>query len=73
MFLVRNYQLKLYICVVKVETNNLMTIKNFAMKEKVTASYIYKLIKEEKMQSMEIDGVQFIDTAKYPSIPAKRN
>ena len=57
----------------KVEIKNLMTIKNFAMKEKVTASYIYKLIKEQKMQSMEIDGVQFIDTAKYPSISANRS
>lgn len=59
----------LYICVVKVEINNLLTVKNYAMKEKITPAYIYKLIKEEKMQAFIIDGVQFIDTAKYPTIP----
>ena len=39
------------------------------MKEKVTSAYIYKLMKEEKMQPVMIDGVQFIDTVKYPTIP----
>jgi hypothetical protein len=53
----------------KVEINNLMTIKNFALQNGVTPSYIYKLIKEGKMSSFEIDGVQFIQVDKFPSIP----
>ena len=53
----------------KVEIKNLMTIKNFALKEGVTPSYIYKLIKEAKMSAFEIDGVQFIDTSVYSTIP----
>jgi hypothetical protein len=55
--------------VMKVEIKNLMTIKNFALKEGVTPSYIYKLIKESKMSSFVIDGVQFIETDKFPYIP----
>lgn len=47
----------------------LKTIKNFALEEGVTPAYIYKLIKEEKMEALVIDGVQFIDTEKYPTIP----
>jgi len=53
----------------KVEVTNLMTIKNYATKEKVTTSYIYKLIKEHKMNSFSIDGMQFIEVNKYPAIP----
>lgn len=50
---------------------HLKTIKNFALDNGVTASYIYKLIREGKMQSVSIDGVQFIDTSKYPTLPNK--
>ena len=46
-----------------------MTIKNYALKEQVTPSYIYKLIKENKMESFSIDGMQFIEITKYPTIP----
>jgi hypothetical protein len=53
----------------KVETSNLMTVKNYAHKEDVTTSYIYKLIKEGKMSSFVIDGMQFIQVNLYPSIP----
>ena len=53
----------------KVEINNLITIKNYALKEMVTPSYIYKLIKEGKMQSFQIDGMQFIELDKYPTLP----
>lgn len=35
---------------------------------KVTSVYIYKLIKEGKLSKVVIDGVQFIDTVKFPSI-----
>jgi len=52
-------------------TNNkwLKTIKNFALKEGVTPSYIYKLVKEHKMELEMIDGVKFVDTSKYSTIP----
>jgi hypothetical protein len=53
----------------KVEINNLMTIKNYALSKDVTTSYIYKLIKEGRMSCFEIDGVQFIQVDKFPSIP----
>ncbi|UEG49731.1 hypothetical protein LK994_13900 [Ferruginibacter lapsinanis] len=53
----------------KVEIKHLMNIKNYADREGVTASYIYKLIKEGKMSSFVIDGIQFIETDKYPTIP----
>lgn len=46
----------------------LKTIKNYAMTQGVTTSYIYKLIKELKLDAVLIDGVAFIDTVKNPSI-----
>ena len=48
----------------KVEINNLKTIKSFATSKGWTASYIYKMIKEKKMKPIIIDGVQFIDVTK---------
>lgn len=53
----------------KVNIENLMTIKNYAIKEGVTPAYIYKLIKEGKMSSFSIDGYQFIETDKFPALP----
>lgn len=53
----------------KIEISNLMTIKNYALREGVTPSYIYKLIKEGKMNSFPIDGIQFIELNRFPSIP----
>lgn len=47
----------------------LKTIKNFALNEGVTPSYIYKLVKENKMDLVLIDGVRFVDTSKFPTIP----
>lgn len=48
---------------------NLMTIKNYAVSHDVTPSYIYKLIRNEVMNCIVIDGVQFIDSKEFPSIP----
>jgi hypothetical protein len=48
--------------------NVLKTIKNYALGNNVTPSYIYKLVKEQKLQVVTIDGVQFIDTQKFPSL-----
>lgn len=47
----------------------LQTVKNYAVDRNVTASYIYKLVKEGKMQLVLIDGVKFVDTKEYPAIP----
>jgi len=47
----------------------LKTVKNFALGEGVTPSYIYKLVKENKMELVMIDGVKFVDTNKYNAIP----
>ena len=47
----------------------LQTVKNYAVNRNVTASYIYKLVKEGKMQLVVIDGVKFVDTKQFPSIP----
>ncbi|MES2428612.1 MAG: hypothetical protein V4560_16640 [Bacteroidota bacterium] len=55
----------------KVDILNLKSIKNYALKVSVTTSYIYKLIRENKLSSVDIDGVKFIDIKKYPSIPSK--
>jgi hypothetical protein len=52
----------------KVEINNLHTVKNYAGKHNFSTSYIYKLIRENKLKSVEIDGVQFIDIKKNPEI-----
>ena len=53
----------------KVDISNLVTIKNFALNYNVTPSYIYKLIKENKMRPVTIDDVQFINVKVYASIP----
>lgn len=55
----------------KVDTNKLRTIKNYAMENKVTAAYIYKLIAEKRMQPVVIDGVQFVDIAQFPKLPTR--
>lgn len=56
----------------KVDRLSLRTIKNYAIDKKVTPSYIYKLIKTNKMEAIIIDGVQFIDTQVYPQLPTSR-
>lgn len=50
-------------------TQTLMTIKNFALKHGVTPAYIYKLMKEGRIRLVFIDGVRFVDTSVYKSIP----
>ena len=51
------------------DLSNLMSVKNYAGREKVTTSYIYKLIRENKMDSFSIDGIQFIEVDRFPTIP----
>ncbi len=52
----------------KVETENIKTIKNYALLNKVTTAYIYKLIGAKRIAPVVIDGVKFVDTVAYPSI-----
>jgi hypothetical protein len=52
-----------------VNMEKLKTIKNYSADNGVTTSYIYKLIKEGKMHSLAIDGIQFIQTDIYPTLP----
>lgn len=47
----------------------LRTVKNFALGQNVTPAYIYKLVKENRMELVMIDGVKFVDTTVYKSIP----
>jgi hypothetical protein len=53
----------------KVDISRLLTVKNYAKSEGVTPSYIYKLNKEGKMGLCTIDGVKFVEVAKYPTLP----
>lgn len=47
----------------------LKTVKNFAVGEGVTPAYIYKLVKEGKMELVLVDDVRFVDTSVYKTIP----
>jgi hypothetical protein len=47
----------------------LKTIKNYAVGEGVTPSYIYKLVKEGRMRLIMVDGIKFVDVSTYPTIP----
>jgi hypothetical protein len=38
----------------------------------VSTTYIYRLIREKRMDKIVIDGVQFIDITKYPKLPLKK-
>jgi hypothetical protein len=52
-----------------VDITVLLTVKNYADNFNVTAAYIYKLVKEERMSLYEIDGVKFVRTDVYPVLP----
>lgn len=47
----------------------LKTVKNFAKLFDVTPAYIYKLEKAGRMELVLIDGVKFVDSSVYKSIP----
>jgi hypothetical protein len=49
----------------------LRTVKHFAMDNKVTTAYIYKLMSEDKIKPVEIDGVKFVDLSTYPKLHSK--
>jgi hypothetical protein len=47
-----------------IQPDNLQTIKNFAKAMDITTAYVYKMINEDKIMPVIIDGVKFIDTTK---------
>lgn len=53
----------------QVDISVLQTVKNYADSFGVTVSYIYKLVREGRMHFLEIDGVKFVDTTIYATIP----
>jgi len=53
----------------KIDISHLLTIKNFAKRMDVTPAYIYKLIKQGRMQPVTINDVQFINVKDYTDIP----
>lgn len=63
------------LCSMKSEVANfikgLVSVKRYAEGFRVSTSYIYKLIRENRMDSIVIDGVHFIESAKYPDIPVQ--
>jgi hypothetical protein len=52
----------------KIDINSLMTVKNYAVRQGITTSYIYKLVKEKKLDTVDIDGVKFVDVIKNPTL-----
>lgn len=55
------YTVVLYICItMKIETENLKTVGNYAKKVKRNRSRIYQLINTKKIETVKIDGVTFI-------------
>lgn len=54
-----------------INIEKLRTVKHFAMTNKVTTAYIYKLMSEGKIKPVEIDGVKFVDLALNPTLHSK--
>ncbi len=52
----------------KIEIDNLIGVGNYAKQNNVSTAYIYKIIKEEKLPSIKIDEVFFIDKSEYPNL-----
>ena len=46
---------------------NLKTVQNFSRQYGYSTVYIYRLIKQGKLKSVEIDGVKFIDMGSVPT------
>lgn len=44
--------------------NNLITISTYAKSRDQTVQWIYSLIKDGKIEQVEIDGVKFLDKSK---------
>lgn len=55
----------------RMKAQKITTIRNYAKSQGVTTQYIYDLILSGKMESVKIDGIQFIDANKYPTLPTR--
>ncbi|MEX0723904.1 MAG: hypothetical protein WD357_01990 [Gracilimonas sp.] len=44
----------------KIDTNKLQTISNFAEEKGITRQHVYRLIKNKEINGIEIDGVSFV-------------
>ena len=55
----------------QIDITALLTVKNYADSFGVTAAYIYKLVKEQRMTLFEIVGVKFVDSIRYTTIPVQ--
>ena len=53
----------------QIDISALQTVKNYAISFGITPAYIYKLVKENRMSLYEIDGVKFVDTKQFATIP----
>lgn len=42
------------------ETTNLLKVSSYAKKKKVSVQWVYKLIEKGKVESVVIDGIQFV-------------
>ncbi len=51
----------------EVETDNLLTVNNFAKMCDITPSFVYILEKRGKIELVMIDGVAFVDKEQYKS------
>lgn len=43
-----------------IESNKLKTVSNFADEKKITRQHVYRLIKANEINSINIDGVLFV-------------
>ena len=44
----------------KTDTSKLITIRSYAEQNGYTTAWVYELIKNKKVKSIEVDGVKFI-------------
>lgn len=44
----------------RIETNNLITVKRYANAKGISLTWAYKQIKDGAIKSVEIDGVRFV-------------
>lgn len=58
---------------VRVNIDNLKTVKNYAALMKVAPTYVYRLIRDKLIIDVNIDGVSFVDILKYPTLPSKKS
>lgn len=56
-----------------VETDNLVTVNNFAKLCDITPSFVYQLETLGKLQFVIVDGVRFVDKEQYKEFAESKN